>query len=174
MLLIITGKGKGKTTSALGSAVRAAGWNKKVAIIFFDKGGSHYGEQEILETLKDKIDTFRFGLPRFDEAKKDFRFDCTEEDRVEAIAALRQINALYKNDYFLIVCDEIINCLNLNMISRGDADALINNCPEKTHLVFTGRDAPEWLINKADLVSEIAEVKHYFSSGKDAIKGLDY
>ena len=93
MILIITGNGKGKTTSALGTALRACGWEKRVAIVFFDKGGSHYGEQNILDFLQQKksnpklnpprrtkfnfagIDTFHFGLERFDPKSKKFRFE---------------------------------------------------------------------------------------------------
>ncbi|MBU0706210.1 cob(I)yrinic acid a,c-diamide adenosyltransferase [Patescibacteria group bacterium] len=174
MILVITGNGKGKTTSALGTALRACGWEKKVAIAFFDKGGSHYGEENIFQILQEKIHILRFGLKRFDEMKKTFRFENTEEDKKEAERALEAVRKLLPQGYFLIVCDEIINCLNLGMLDGAAVEACINDCPPETHLILTGRNCPDWLRDKADLVSEIADEKHYFVKGKDAIKGLDY
>lgn len=174
MILVITGNGKGKTTSALGSAMRACGWGKRTAIVFFDKGGSHYGEQNILELLQQKIDVFRFGLERFDSNSKNFRLDNIEGDKDEAKRAFEKVHILYKEDYFLIICDEIINCLNLDLIDELAVRDLINECPKNTHLILTGRNAPDWLIEKADLVSDVGEVKHYFKNGQDAIQGLDY
>lgn len=174
MILVITGNGKGKTTSALGTALRACGWEKKVAIAFFDKGGSHYGEENTLELLQGKIRFLRFGLPRFDEDKKTFRFENTEEDKKEAQKALEAVRELFGQGYFLIICDEIISCLNLGLLEEVAVRKLVADCPEGTHLILTGRNCPDWLREKADLVSEVREVKHYFQKGEDAIKGLDY
>lgn len=174
MILVITGNGKGKTTSALGTALRACGWEKKVCIAFFDKGGSHYGEQNILDFLQEKITLFRFGLVRFDEIKRTFRFENTEEDKKEAERGLKAIKELFFQDYFLIVCDELINCLNLGLLSEGAVKSFVDQCPSTTHLILTGRNCPEWLKEKADLISEVNNQKHYFQQGKDAIKGLDY
>jgi len=174
MLLIITGNGKGKTTSALGTAFRAAGWGEKVAVTFFDKGGSHYGEQAILDELKAKIHTRRFGLLRFDEVKRTFRFENTAEDIAEAVRGVEEVKSMLKKDFFLVLCDELINCLNLKLLEKKHVVELLEACPPKTHLILTGRNVPEWLHEKADLVSEIKEVKHYFKQGQDAIKGLDF
>ena len=81
---------------------------------------------------------------------------------------------LENKEYFLIVADELINCINLELLDEQNVRDLISNCPADTHLILTGRNAPDWLIKKADLVSYINDVKHYFKKGKDAIKGLDY
>ncbi|MFH0838447.1 MAG: cob(I)yrinic acid a,c-diamide adenosyltransferase [Patescibacteria group bacterium] len=174
MILVITGNGKGKTTSALGTALRACGWEKKVAIAFFDKGGSHYGEENIFQILQEKIHVLRFGLPRFDEQKNTFRFDNTEEDKMEAEKALKATKGLFSKGYFLVVCDEIVNCLNLGLLDGTAVEALVNDCPPETHLILTGRNCPGWLRDKADLVSDIRDEKHYFTKGNEAIKGLDY
>ncbi|MFH0820308.1 MAG: cob(I)yrinic acid a,c-diamide adenosyltransferase [Candidatus Peregrinibacteria bacterium] len=174
MILVVTGNGKGKTTSALGTALRAAGWNKRVAIVFFDKGGNHYGEQKMLGKFSKAIDVFRFGLPRFDEKSKTFRFDNTPGDLKQAEEGVKKILELYGKDYFLIVCDELINALNLGLVSESKVQEVVEKCPPMTHLLLTGRGAPAWLTEKADLVSEIKEMKHYFRSGQDATKGLDY
>ena len=195
MILVITGNGKGKTTSALGTALRASGWGKRVAITFFDKGGSHYGEGNFFDFLqhlnsektyisKSEIrspkfeflfpEIFRFGLERFDEEKKEFRFKNTEADKDEVRKGIDKVFTLYKEDYFLIVCDELVTCLNAELVDDESIRKLINECPKDTHLLLTGRGAPDWLIKKADLASEIKDVKHYFKHGKNVIKGLDY
>ena len=180
MILIITGNGKGKTTSALGTAIRATGWGKQVAIVFFDKGGNHYGEQNILNILQSSksdpihLDIFRFGNERFSEKSHKFRFENTKDDKKEAESALQKVRNLYNKEYFLVIADEIINCLNLDLLDELAVRDLINELPKNTHLILTGRNTPDWLIEKADLVSEINEVKHYFTNGEDAIKGLDY
>ncbi len=193
MILINTGNGKGKTTSAIGTAIRSAGWNRKTAIIFFDKGGDHYGEQKIFDFLQSAVSSqepreqtancklptvnlavFRFGKQRFDEASKTFRFENTPDDKVEVQKGIDKLLTLYKGGYFLIVADELINCLNLNLTEESVVRNLVDNCPIDTHLLLTGRNVPEWLAEKADLVSEIKEVKHYFKKGQQAIKGLDY
>ena len=101
MFLVITGNGKGKTTSAIGTAIRGIGWGKKAAIVFFDKGGSHYGEQHILDLLQEQISVFRFGNKRFDEKNQTFRFDNTDDDKVEAKKGINTVMELYKKNYFL-------------------------------------------------------------------------
>ncbi len=174
MLLIITGNGKGKTTSALGTALRSAGWGNKVAVTFFDKGGSHYGEQNALDLLRENIDVFRFGLRRFDEATQTFRFNNVPGDLKEAERGVEEVIKLFQQEYFLIVCDELINCLNLGLLKEKSLKKLLGAYPPTTHLILTGRNVPEWLKERADLVSEVNEVKHYFQKGMDAIKGLDY
>jgi len=174
MFLIITGNGKGKTTSAIGTAIRGLGWGKKTAIVFFDKGGSHYGEQNIFDFLQDSISVLRFGQQRFDEKGGKFRFKNTDEDKDEAEKGVSAVLKLYKQNYFLIICDELINCLNLGLVDEKSVRDLIEKCPKETHLILTGRNAPKWMIKKADLVSEIKEVKHYFKKGVKAIKGIDY
>lgn len=174
MILVITGNGKGKTTSALGTALRACGWGKKVVIAFFDKGGSHYGEENTLNLLQEKIDILRFGLPRFDEQTETFRFESTPEDIKEAKKGLKAVKELLLQEYFFVVADELITCLNVGLLDEADVQGLVADCPEGTHLILTGRNCPDWLREKADLVSEINDEKHYFSKGQGAIKGLDY
>lgn len=175
MILIITGNGKGKTTSAIGTAIRGLGWGKKVAIVHFDKGGSHYGEQNIFDLLQDKLDVFRYGQGRFNESEQTFRFENTPEDKVEVQKGIEKLYTLYKEGYFLIVADELINCMNLGLTTESVVRELVDTCPSETHLMITGRKTPEWLIEKADLVSEVNEIKHYHKKNKGkAIKGLDY
>lgn len=174
MLLVITGNGKGKTTSAIGTAIRSIGWGKKTALVFFDKGGSHYGEQHILDLLQEKITVQRFGQQRFNEKSQKFRFRNTKKDIEEVSKALLKTEELFEQDYFLIICDELVSCLSFSLTDEKSVQHLIDRCPEKTNLLLTGRNAPKWLIEKADLVSEVNEVKHYYRKLKKAVKGIDY
>lgn len=174
MILIITGNGKGKTTSAIGTAIRSIGWGKKTALVFFDKGGSHYGEQHILDLLQEKITVLRYGQRRFDEETQKFRFKNTDEDKKEANKGMEAVLALYNKEYDLIICDELINCLNLGLVDDESVKGLADKCPPETHLILTGRNAPDWLIEKADLVSDIRETKHYYKKLRKAVKGIDY
>lgn len=174
MIFIITGNGKGKTTSAIGTAIRGIGWGKKAALVFFDKGGSHYGEQNIFNLLQEKITVLRYGQQRFNPETQQFRFQNTENDKKEAIKGIQKVMELLKENYFLIICDELINCLNLGLVDELKVKKLISVCPPSTHLYLTGRDAPQWLVEKADLVSEVREIKHYYPKIKKAIEGIDY
>jgi len=174
MILVITGNGKGKTTSAIGIAIRGIGWRKKTGMVFFDKAGSHYGEQHIFNLLQERISVLRLGQHRFDEKKRTFRFTITDKDKKEVKRGITEVLKLYKQKYFLIVCDELITCLSLGMTDAKSVQNLIRKCPKNIHLVMTGRNAPKWLIEKADLVSDIKEVKHYYKKGVRAIKGIDY
>lgn len=174
MLGIITGNGKGKTTSAIGTAIRGLGWGYRNAVVFFDKGGSHYGEQYAFDHLKDHIDVFRFGLQRFDEEKQKFRFENTPEDIEEATRGINHVLELFEKKYFLVICDELINCLNLGLTTEDQVREIIEKCPAETHLYLTGRNVPDWIAEKADLISEVNEVKHHFKVVKKALKGIDY
>ena len=174
MILVITGNGKGKTTSAIGTAVRGLGWGKRVSVVFFDKGGSHYGEQNIFDFLQPKMETYRFGLERFNEAKQTFRFENLPGDAEEAEKALSKVRDLLTQGYFLIVADEVINAMNVRLVKESDVQKLVEDCPKGTHLLLTGRNAPAWLIEKADMVSEIREIKHHYKKPKKAIRGIDY
>lgn len=188
MLFIITGNGKGKTTSAIGTAIRAAGWQQHIGIVFFDKGGSHYGEQNIFDILPTPnlpagrqgsqfptgIEVFRFGLKRFDEESQKFRFENEPGDFEEGKKAVEKAIELTSKNYDLIICDELINTLNYGLTPEEDVRQLVNSCPESTHLILTGRNVPEWLAEKADMISEVQDIKHHFKKVKQAIKGIDY
>jgi len=174
MILVITGNGKGKTTSAIGTAVRGLGWGKRVSVVFFDKGGSHYGERNVFDFLQPKMDMFAFGLERFDEAKQTFRFENLLGDKAEAERALAKVRELLSKNYFLIVADEVISAMSVGLVQESEVKKLVDDCPKDAHLLLTGRNAPAWLIEKADMVSEVKEVKHHYKKDKKAIKGIDF
>ena len=169
---IFTGDGKGKTTAALGEALRAVSIGKKVGIIFFDKGGEHYSERKILDKLG--IFYLATGRNRIDPNNGRFDFSIQDVDRKEAEQGLKEVKRLFEERYDLVILDEINSTTSLCMLSEEDVLNLIDSKPEKTELILTGRNAPESFIKKAHLITEMQLVKHYFYSGVKAREGLDF
>jgi len=176
LIQVYTGDGKGKTTAAIGLAVRAVGAGFRVAIVSFDKGGDHYSERRVLaERFKDEIDLFATGLQRFDPAAKTFRFGATPEDVAEAERGLRLAETILAgNKYDLVILDEVLTCIPFGLLRESDVLPVLSNKPRRTELALTGRGCPESIIRLADLVSEIRCVKHYFGCGVGARAGLDH
>ncbi len=176
LIQVYTGDGKGKTTAALGLAVRAAGAGLKAAIVYFDKGGTHYSERSALaERFKGVIDFFATGLDRIDPKTGQFRLGVSPHDKAEAekglVMACRLLNG---KQYDLVVLDEINSAVSLGMLGEEAVLEVLKAKPPETELVLTGRHAPESFIELADLVSEIKDVKHYFDEGVAARRGIDY
>ena len=172
---VYTGNGKGKTTASLGLAIRAAGRNKKVAIIYFDKGGDNYGERKILDRLKGEMDYFVFGRNRIDPVTNKFEFGVKEIDKEEGQKALAKAKELLtKQTYDLIILDEVNSSLALGIFELEDLLAILEFKTENTELVLTGRDAHAEILARADLVTEMTLVKHYFYSGVSAREGIEY
>ncbi len=181
MLQVYTGNGKGKTTAALGTALRAFAKGKHVAIVYFDKGGTHYSERGLLDWLKEQSfpggGSFTYlatGLDRIDPESGRFRFGVTDEDRREADRGVAAAKTFLVDGYDVVVLDEFISSLGLEMISEADGRAVIDSKPKNVECICTGRNAPAWLIEKADLVTDMTIVKHYFYHGEAARDGLDY
>lgn len=178
---LITGDGKGKTTAAVGMAVRTAGFGRRAAFIQFDKGfdgeNEHYNERHVLRRL-DEIDVFPFGCERM-MPDGTFRFGNDEDDLAEARRALaKSREAALGGDYYLVVLDEILSARAYKLIEQADVLALMDAFreanPAECDLVLTGRSATAPMIERADLVSEIRAVKHYFEDGVAARPGIDY
>lgn len=170
---VYTGNGKGKTTAALGTALRAHAKGRKVAFVYFDKGGSHYSEEAILEQLG--VEYYRFGLDRIHPETGKFRFGVTDEDKEEGKKALEKTQELMKRkDLDVLVLDEVNISTNLGIIEESDVLAIIKSKPESLEIIMTGRDAPKSFLDLADLASEMNIIKHYFYDGKPAREGLDY
>ncbi len=169
---VYTGDGKGKTTAGLGLALRASGHGKKVAIIFFDKGGFNYGERHSLPLLKN-IDFFVTGLVRFKPGTP-FRFSILEEDKDEAERGLQLARALFRKKYNLIILDEINTATKLKMLKLNHVLELMKDKPEHIEMVMTGRRAPKKIMETADLVTEMKLRKHYFYKGIAARRGIEY
>lgn len=170
---IYTGAGKGKTTAALGLAIRAAGQGKKVAIIYFDKGGVLYGERNILPKLKPAINFWVTGLVRFVPGQP-FRFGVTPGDKKEVLKGLDIAYSLFKKKYDLIILDEICSSVALKMVPEAHVLKLIKAKPENVELVLTGRNCPPKIMAAADLVTEMKLIKHYFYKGIPARQGIEF
>ncbi len=173
LVQVITGNGKGKTTSSLGLSIRAAGASKKVGIVYFDKGGdSHYSERKILDQI-DQIDYEVTGRDRIDKNGR-FDFSITDVDKSEGERGIKKVREMFKEGYDLIVLDEINSSADLGIVSLEDVLALIDEKPERVEFVLTGRDVHQKILEKANLITEMKLKKHYFYSGVKAREGLDF
>lgn len=176
LIQVYTGNGKGKTTAALGLAMRAAAAGKKVAWVAFDKGGeTHYSERKIIRERIPEIDFFATGLDRIDPDTGRFRFGVTPEDVEEGKRALGIVSGiLATGTHDLLVLDEVNTSTRLGMLEAEAVLALLNAKPASLEVVLTGRDAPEPFCAAADLVTEMRPIKHYYQQGIAAREGLDF
>ncbi|MHB9128780.1 MAG: cob(I)yrinic acid a,c-diamide adenosyltransferase [Candidatus Humimicrobiaceae bacterium] len=173
LILINTGSGKGKTTAAIGCALRSAGHKQKVLILQYIKGTMNTGELKSIEQLKPYIEIFQLGKG-FIKYKKGKPF-ITEDDKKDARQAYEFSIKKVKNDsYDLIILDEIINLLNFGLISFEEVKKIIFCRPDRSSIILTGSDAPMELIELADTVTEMKEIKHAFQKGISAKKGIEF
>lgn len=169
LVQVITGDGKGKTTSALGTAVRAAGHGLKVLIIFFMKGNYPYGEQKTLAQLPN-ITVKNFGHSDF-VYPSDVKPEQIREAK-KALAAARE--AIMSGKYDLVVLDEINVAVAFNLITLDEVLALIREKPKNVELILTGRKAAPEIVKAADLVTECLNIKHPYDNNVPARKGIEY
>jgi cob(I)alamin adenosyltransferase len=173
LIQLNTGNGKGKSTAAIGQMVRACGAGKKVGLVYFDKGGdTHYSERAPLTQLGVKITVT--GRDRIDPKTGRFDFSIVNEDKAEALRGLAAVEALFAQGYDLVVLDEVLSSAHLGMVPIDQLLALLEKKPKTTEVILTGRNAPEKLVEMAHLVTEMKLHKHYFYSGVNARKGLDF
>lgn len=171
---IYTGDGKGKTTAALGLAIRAIGHGFKVGIIYFDKGGDFYGERKILDTLKDKGLYYKaFGEVRMTKGKG-FRFKNNADDFNQATLAIDEALTWMKKDFDILILDEINTTVKTGLLKLEDLLPVVRQKPADLELIMTGRYCPPEIIEMADLVTQMNPNKHYISTGLPARKGIEY
>lgn len=180
-LHLYTGNGKGKTTCAVGLAVRALGAGHKVAFVQFDKGydgtNEHYNERHVLRKFDD-VDVYPFGQERMMPDGK-FRFQNNESDLSDAQDGLAKAGeVLAGGEHDLVILDELITCVGTKLLPEQDVMNLVARYRElgsPCELVLTGRNAWEALIAGADLVTEMTLVKHYWYEHKvEARPGIDF
>jgi cob(I)alamin adenosyltransferase len=166
---IFTGNGKGKTSAALGVALRALGHGLRVHIVYFMKGDYPYGEQRILSQLPN-ISFSTFGQQDFVDPAK-----VKPEEREQARQALIEAHkAVFSDKFDLVVLDEVNVAVAWKLLELEEVIELITKKPEKVELILTGRYADEKLIELADLVTEMTEVKHPYQKGITSRRGIDY
>lgn len=164
---VYTGEGKGKTTAALGLALRAAGAGLKVFIGQFVKSGA-YSEIMALDRFSDVITCKQFGRGRWIRGKP------SEEDTRLAREGLEEVRKIVRNgEYDLVILDEADIAVLFHLFNAEELLSLIDIKPENMELVFTGRRADPRLIERADLVTEMREVKHYYQKGVTARRGIE-
>jgi cob(I)alamin adenosyltransferase len=169
MIQIYTGNGKGKTTAALGLALRAVGHGLEVMMIQFMKGQINYGELVAAKRFANfKIE--QYGRPEFVNPENPDK----EDIRLAQKALARAKDVINSQKYDLIILDEINVAVSFGLIQLSDVISLMKSIPENVELVLTGRYMPDEFIEYADLISEIREVKHHFQAGKTARKGIEY
>lgn len=168
LVQVYTGNGKGKTTAAFGLALRAVGRGLKVYVIQFIKGGFEYGELYVVDNLPG-LTLKAFGRGKFitGEPKKG-----DIEQAQEALKLAKQVISSGKCD--LVILDEVNVALDLKLIGLDEVLRLIREKPVHMELVLTGRNAPDETLQVADLVTEMREVKHPYSKGVPARKGIEY
>jgi cob(I)alamin adenosyltransferase len=169
LVQVYTGDGKGKTSAALGLALRAVGRGLKIYIIQFIKGGFDYGELYVVPQLSN-LELKAFGRGRFITEKPP-----KEEDvrlAREAFEFAKKI--VVGGEYDVVVLDEVNVALGLKLIDMDDVVRLVKSKPKHVELVLTGRNAPAEIIELADLVTEMKEVKHPFRKGVPPRKGIEY
>ncbi len=171
---VYTGNGKGKTTAAMGLSLRALGQGKKVNITMFTKGGDNYGEikafNKLQPDIRKNLTINQAGLDRIVYTSNE-----TEEDKKIMQKGWEKAKKVIQNgEADVVVLDEINIALDLNMIDEKDVIETIKNKPKNVEIVMTGRNAHKSVIDVADLVSEIKEVKHYYNKGVMAREGIEY
>jgi len=191
MVQVYTGNGKGKTTAALGLALRALGAGKRVMFLQFLKAPS-YSEHKILPQFAPQLIVENIGKPFFvvpegvmsEEERAKWEGHVVifppgnppaEYQELVNEGVKRAKEVLSQGDFDIVILDEIIVALHFGLISWRDMEDIINAKPQKTELILTGRGAPQLLIDKADLVTEMKEIKHYYNEkGLEARLGIEY
>ncbi|MDR2860654.1 MAG: cob(I)yrinic acid a,c-diamide adenosyltransferase [Elusimicrobiota bacterium] len=171
MIIVNTGDGKGKTTAAIGQIIRSLGHNNKVCLIQLFKGERFYGEQNILTKLEN-LDFFSYAK----EHPFCIKGVSMQEAENECRPAIEKIKELVLEDkkYDLIVLEEFNIALRDNFIKRDEFIELVKKLSKKSDIIITGRGAPKELIDIADLVSEIKEIKHPYNIGVKAREGIEF
>ena len=169
LLIVHTGKGKGKTTAALGMVVRMIGHGRKVGVVQFVKGAMTTGEKAVFDAFPEQVEFKPMGEG----------FTWNTQDRSRDIALAREAWDEVKRmvadpDYAMVLADELNIVLRYDYLPLDEVLAVLTGRDEMKHVVVTGRNAPEALIEAADLVSEMTMIKHPFRSGVKAQAGIEY
>jgi len=166
---VYTGNGKGKTTAAFGAALRAAGQGLKTYIGQFLKG-RNYGELAVIDKLTPWIEVEQFGRKGFIHVTK----DPDVLDFQKAKSGLQKcLAAMVSGKYHIIVLDEVNVALHFKLITEKDIHDFLDKKPENVEVILTGRYAPDSIVERADLVTEMKEIKHYYQKGVKARRGIE-
>ena len=172
LIVVITGHGKGKTTSALGIALRAVGYGMKVCIIEFIKGDMYSGEIDGIKRLSPNVELHLTGKGFCGIEGNPYPY---KEHRANAQDALKLAKEKMLSEKFdILILDEINNAIQLKLVDLPQVLELIENKPLPMHLILTGRGAHPEVIKRAHTVTEMKEIKHAYRQGIEPQKGIDY
>ncbi|HEV2323276.1 MAG TPA: cob(I)yrinic acid a,c-diamide adenosyltransferase [Terracidiphilus sp.] len=171
LLLINTGPGKGKTTAALGTALRAAGNGMRVLMLQFIKGSWHYGELDAAQTLGPNFVLKQMGRGF---VKVGGAETAPEDIRLVQAAWDEARQAIYSGEWDMVVLDEINYAISYGMLDPAMVAEALRNRPPMVHVILTGRNAHPLLVELADTVTEMREVKHAYQKGIQAQRGIEY
>jgi cob(I)alamin adenosyltransferase len=169
LVQVYTGNGKGKTSAALGLALRAVGHGLKVLIIQFMKGNFKYGELESARKLSPYLTIIPMGRETFVSKSHP---DPADSQRAQEGFSLAK-KAIENREFDIVILDEINMAVDYGLIPLSDLLQLIDSKPETVELVLTGRNAKSEIMDKADLVTEMVELKHYYHKGIKVRKGIE-
>jgi len=172
LVIVYTGGGKGKTTASLGMALRAVGYNHKICMIQFIKGSWHYGEMDSSKRLEPEFELIVAGKGFVGIIDDTSPKEEHEKVAKEAINICKE--KIKSGKYDIIILDEVNYAINLGLIDVNDVLDLIKTKPPRLNLVLTGNYAMPGIIELADLVTEMKEIKHPFQKGIKAKKGIDF
>ena len=172
LVIVYTGNGKGKTTAALGLAIRAVGYEHKVCMLQFIKGSWHYGEMDSSKKLEPNFELIAIGKGFVGILDDNSPREEHEKYAAEALRICRE--KINSGTYNVVILDEVNYAINLGLIDVQEIIKLIKEKPSNLDLVLTGRDVKEEIVELADLVTEMKEIKHPFKSGIKAKKGIDF
>ena len=172
LVIVITGNGKGKTTTALGIAVRACGHNKRVSIIQFMKGDMYAGEWDGIKKMDCPVELISTGKGFCGIQGNPYTYEEHRKNAQEAIQLTHQRMESGQRD--ILILDEINNALHLKLVDLDQVLEIIRKKPPEMHLVLTGRDAHPKVIERSDTASEVLEVKHAYQKGIEPQPGIDY
>ena len=169
LLIVHTGKGKGKSSAAMGMVVRAIGHGMKVGVVQFIKGAMMTGEKAVFDAFPEQVEFKPMG--------EGFTWDTQDRARDIAVtrAAWEEVKRMIADpSYDMVLADELNIALRYDYLPLDEVLAVLEARPAMKHVIVTGRNAPEALIEAADLVTEMTQVKHPFRSGVKAQKGIEF
>ena len=172
LVIVMTGAGKGKTTAALGIALRAAGYDMQVCIVSFIKGDRHTGEVEGIKRLSPNVELHLAGKGFCGIRGDSYTFDEHKAKAQEALALSKA--KLVSGMFDVMILDEINIAVAMKLIEISQVIDFIEHRPPHVHLVLTGRDAAPEIIERAHTVTEMKEVKHAYQQGLPPRKGIDF
>jgi cob(I)alamin adenosyltransferase len=172
LVVVVTGNGKGKTTTALGIVVRACGHNLRACMIQFMKGDIYVGEWDGIKRMNCQVELISTGKGFCGIQGNPYPYKEHRENAQEAIRLVRQ--KMESERFDILILDEINNALSLRLVDLEQVLEVIRQKPPRMHLVLTGRDVHPQVVELADTLSEINEMKHAYRKGIEPQPGIDY